>query len=159
MERSALLAGVSRRSCNTSFVHQHEQLMEVVWILVETRRMDSLRDEAMCQVQETHRVGVFQDYTSPGLVVHDLIWDPGGNMCDCSSLDGFYYVSHRWTWDPGILLREIWVLPSNFLAGRTVMSPLWDIIIGQRFMMTRVARWMLERVQGYLRGIVKSILH
>jgi hypothetical protein len=33
---------------------------------------------------------------------------------------------------------------SNFLAGRTVMSPLWDIITGQRFMMTRVARWMLE---------------
>jgi hypothetical protein len=48
---------------------------------------------------------------------------------------------------------------SNFLAGRTVMSPLWDIITGQRFMMTRVARWMLERSQGYLRGIVGSILH
>jgi hypothetical protein len=32
---------------------------------------------------------------------------------------------------------------SNFLAGRTVMSPLWDIITVQRFMMTRVARWML----------------
>jgi hypothetical protein len=32
---------------------------------------------------------------------------------------------------------------SNFLAGRTVMSPLWDIITGQRLMMTRVARWML----------------
>jgi hypothetical protein len=29
----------------------------------------------------------------------------------------------------------------------------------QRFMMTRVARWMLERVQGYLRGIVGSSLH
>jgi hypothetical protein len=40
-----------------------------------------------------------------------------------------------------------------------VMSPLWDIITGQRFMMTRVARWVLERVQGYLRGIVGSNLH
>ena len=40
-----------------------------------------------------------------------------------------------------------------------VMSPLWDIITGQRFMMTRVARWVLERVQGYLRGIVGSSLH
>jgi hypothetical protein len=28
----------------------------------------------------------------------------------CSSLDGFYYVSHRWTWDPGILLGGTWVL-------------------------------------------------
>jgi hypothetical protein len=40
-----------------------------------------------------------------------------------------------------------------------VMSPLWDIITGQRFMMTRIARWVLERVHGYLRGIVGSILH
>jgi hypothetical protein len=32
---------------------------------------------------------------------------------------------------------------SNFLAGRTVMSPLWDIITLQSVMMTRVARWML----------------
>jgi hypothetical protein len=29
---------------------------------------------------------------------------------DCSSLDGFYCVSYRWTWDPGIILREIWLL-------------------------------------------------
>jgi hypothetical protein len=29
---------------------------------------------------------------------------------DCSSLDGFYYVSHRWTWDPGIILEGIWLL-------------------------------------------------
>jgi hypothetical protein len=64
----------------------------------------------MCQVQETHRVGVFQDYASQGLVVHDLIWDPGGNMCDCSSSDGFYYTTHRWTWDPGILFEMICLL-------------------------------------------------
>jgi hypothetical protein len=31
-------------------------------------------------------------------------------VCYCSSLDGFYYVSHRWTWYPGILLWGIWVL-------------------------------------------------
>jgi hypothetical protein len=41
VERSSSLAGVSRRSCNTSFGHQHEQLLEVIWILVETWRMDS----------------------------------------------------------------------------------------------------------------------
>jgi hypothetical protein len=69
VERSAPLTGVSRRSCSTSFGHQHEQLMEAVWILVETWRMDSSRED--------------------------------------------------------------------------VMSPLWDIITVQRFMMTRVARWML----------------
>jgi hypothetical protein len=48
--------GVSRRSCSTSFGHQHEKLMEVVWILVDTWRMDSFRDEAM---QETSEVGIF----------------------------------------------------------------------------------------------------
>jgi hypothetical protein len=110
VERSASLAGASRRSCITSVGHQYVQLMEAVWILVETRRMDSLHDEAMCQVQETHRVGVFQDYASQGLAVHDLIWDPGGGMCDCSSLDGFYYVTHRWTWDLGIILEGIRLL-------------------------------------------------
>jgi hypothetical protein len=40
VERSTLFASVSRRSCNTSFGHQHGQLMEAVWILVETWRMD-----------------------------------------------------------------------------------------------------------------------
>jgi hypothetical protein len=64
VERSASLAGVSRRSCNTSFWHHHVQLMEVVWILVETWRMDLFRDGAMCQMQETPGVGVFQGYAS-----------------------------------------------------------------------------------------------
>ena len=31
-------------------------------------------------------------------------------MHDCSSLDGFYCVSHRWTWDPGIILEGIRLL-------------------------------------------------
>jgi hypothetical protein len=48
MERSAFLAGVSQGSYSTSFVHQHVQLMEAVWILVDIWRMDSFRDEAMC---------------------------------------------------------------------------------------------------------------
>jgi hypothetical protein len=50
VERSASLAGVSRGSYNTSFWHHHVQLMEAVWILVETWRMDSFRDEAMCHM-------------------------------------------------------------------------------------------------------------
>jgi hypothetical protein len=110
VERSAPLAGVSRRSCSTSFWHQHVQLMEVMWILVEIWRMDSFQDESMCHVQEVHRVDIFQDCSSQSIAVHFLIWDPGGGVCYCSSLDGFYYVSHRWTWDPGILLQGIWVL-------------------------------------------------
>jgi hypothetical protein len=110
VERSASVAGASQRSCITSVGHQHVQLMEAVWILVEIWRMDSFRDEAMGQVQEVHRVDIFQDCSSQSIAVHFLIWDPGGGVCYCSSLDGFYYVSHRWTWDPGILLGGIWVL-------------------------------------------------
>jgi hypothetical protein len=110
IERSASLAGVSQRYCNTSFMHQHEKLMEAVWILVENWRMDSFWDEAMCHMQETSGVDVFQDYASQELVVHDLIWDPWGNMSDCSSLEGFYYVSHRWIWDPSIILEGIRLL-------------------------------------------------
>jgi hypothetical protein len=31
-------------------------------------------------------------------------------MCDCSYLDMLYYVSHWWTWDPGIILEGIQLL-------------------------------------------------
>jgi hypothetical protein len=64
VERITLLAGISWRSDNTLYGHQHEQLMEAIWILVETWRMDSFGDEAMCHMQETPEVGIFQGYTS-----------------------------------------------------------------------------------------------
>jgi hypothetical protein len=83
--------------------------MEAMWILVEIWRMDSFRDEAMCHVQKVHRVDIFQDYASQSIAVNFLIWDPGGGVYYCSPFNGFYYVSHRWTWDPGILLGGIWV--------------------------------------------------
>jgi hypothetical protein len=35
VERSALVTGASQRSCITSVGHQHVQLMEAMWILVE----------------------------------------------------------------------------------------------------------------------------
>jgi hypothetical protein len=41
VERSASLADASQRSCITLVGHQHVQLMEAVWILVEIWRMDS----------------------------------------------------------------------------------------------------------------------
>jgi hypothetical protein len=110
VERSASLAGVSQRSCSTSFEHQHEQLMEAVWILLETLGMDSFQDEVMCHMKKTPGVGIFMGYASQGLAVHDLIWDPGGRVHECSSLDGFYCVSHKWTWDPRILFEGIWLL-------------------------------------------------
>jgi hypothetical protein len=81
VEGSTSLEGVPRRSCSTSFWHQHVQLMEAVLILIVAWRMDSFWDEAMCHVQETHGVGIFQDYASQGLAVHDLIWDPAHLVC------------------------------------------------------------------------------
>jgi hypothetical protein len=38
--------------------------MEIVLIPVVSWRMDSVRDEAMGQEQEIHRVDIFQDYAS-----------------------------------------------------------------------------------------------
>jgi hypothetical protein len=110
VERSASLVGASRRSCITSVGHQHVQLMEAVWILVEICRMDSLQNEAMCHVQEFQRIDIFQDYASQSIAIHFLIWDLGGGVYYCSSFDGFYFVPHRWKWGPGILLGGIWVL-------------------------------------------------
>jgi hypothetical protein len=46
---------------------------------------------------------MLQDYASQGMAFHVLIWDPGDRVCDSSALDGAYYVSHRWTWDLGII--------------------------------------------------------
>jgi hypothetical protein len=63
----------------------------------------------MCHMEEVHRVDIFQDYASQSIAVHFLIWDPGGGVHYCSSFEGFYYVSHRWTWDPGILVEWIWL--------------------------------------------------
>jgi hypothetical protein len=80
VERSASLVGASRRSCITSVGHHHVQLMEAMWILVEIWRMESFQDEAMCHVQEFHRVDIFQDYASQSIAVHFLIWDPGGGV-------------------------------------------------------------------------------
>jgi hypothetical protein len=84
--------------------------MEVVFILVVSWRMNFVRYEAMSHEKEFHGVDMFQDYASQGLAVHDLTWDPGGRVGDSSSLDGVYYVSHRWTWDLGIILGDIWSL-------------------------------------------------
>jgi hypothetical protein len=78
-----------------------------MWILVEIWRVESFRYEAMYHVQEFHRVYIFQDYASQSIVVHFLIWDTGGGVYYCSSLDGFYCVPHRWTWGHGILLGGI----------------------------------------------------
>jgi hypothetical protein len=157
VERSTLLAGASWRSCITSVGHQHVQLMEAVWILVEIWWMDSFQDEAMGQVQEVHRVDIFQDCSSQSIAVHFLIWDPGGGVCYCSSLDGFYYVSHKWTWDPGILLGGIWVLleDKQFSSREDCNVPTLghhhraEIYDDQNSQMgTRASTWVFERNCG-----------
>jgi hypothetical protein len=110
VEESTSLEGVSWRSCSTSLWQQHVQLMETVLVLIWIQRMDSFRDEAMCHVQETPGVDMIQDHASQGIAVHILIWDPGGRVRDSSSLDGAYCVSHRWTWDPGIIFGWVQLL-------------------------------------------------
>jgi hypothetical protein len=84
--------------------------MEIVLVLIWTQRMDSFRDEAMCHMQETPGVDMIQDHASQGIAVHILIWDPGGEVCDSSSLDGAYCVSHRWIWDPDIIFGWVQLL-------------------------------------------------
>jgi len=110
IEESTSLESDSWRSCSTSLWQQRVQLVETVLVLVWTWRMNSFRVEAMCHVQETHGVDMFQDYASQGIAVHVLIWDPGDGVHDSSSLDGAYCVSHRWTWDPDIIYGLIQLL-------------------------------------------------
>jgi hypothetical protein len=107
VEESTSLEDVSWISCSTSLWKQHVQLMETVLFLVWNLRMDSFRGEAICHVQEIHRVDICQDCAPQGIAVHVLVWDPRGGVYDSSSLDGVYCVSHRWTWDPGIIFGLI----------------------------------------------------
>jgi hypothetical protein len=90
VEERTSLEGASWRSCSTSLWQQHMQLMETVLVLIWIRRMESFRDEAMCHVQETPGIDMIKDHASQGIAVHILIWDPGGGVCDSSSMDGVY---------------------------------------------------------------------
>jgi hypothetical protein len=74
---STSLVGDSLRSGSTSLWQQHVQSVEVVLGLVWSWRSDSFRVEVVCYLQETHGVDILQDYTSQGIAVHILIWDPG----------------------------------------------------------------------------------
>jgi hypothetical protein len=67
------------------------------------------------------------EYTIVDLLMGSTVYPTGGHGVLVFFLEGFEY----------------FLGTSNFLAGRTVMSPIWDIITRWRFMMTRVARWML----------------
>jgi hypothetical protein len=53
---------------------------------------------------------MLHDYTSQGIAVPILIWDPGIRVLGRSLLDGAYFVSHRWTWDPSIICGFIQLL-------------------------------------------------
>jgi hypothetical protein len=64
IEESMSLEGDSLRSCSTSLRQHHVLLVETVLVLVWTWRMGSFRVEAMCHLQETHGVDMFQDYAS-----------------------------------------------------------------------------------------------
>jgi hypothetical protein len=95
IEGSMSLEGDSLRSCSTSLWQQHVQLVETMLILVWTWRVDSFWVEAMCPLQATHGVDMLQDYTSQGIAVPILIWDPRIRVLGSSMLDGAYFVSHR----------------------------------------------------------------
>jgi hypothetical protein len=42
----------------------------------------------VCYLQETHGVDILQDYTSQGIAVHILIWDPGIGVLGSPEFDG-----------------------------------------------------------------------
>ena len=56
--------------------------------LVWSWRTDPFRVEAVCYLQETHGVVMLQGYTSQGIAVHILIWDPRIIVLGSSMFDG-----------------------------------------------------------------------
>jgi hypothetical protein len=104
---STSLVGDSLRSCSTSLWQQQVQSVEAVLGLVWSWRTDSFQVEAVCYLQETHGVDMLQDYTSQGIAVHILIWDPGIGVLGSSVFDG---VEFRVEWLLGELTEVLWPL-------------------------------------------------
>ena len=83
-----------------------------------------------------------------------MAWDPGIKQFLHVGIVQRLGMTQWYIWYPGIIGHYSGdhqseralvqgLLQEKFFVGRTVMSPHWDIIIGKRLMMTRVARWML----------------
>jgi hypothetical protein len=85
---SMSLVGDSLRFGSTSYGINTFRSMEAVLCLVWSWRSNSFRVEAVCYLQETHGVNISQDYTSQGIAVHILIWDPGIGVLGSSEFDG-----------------------------------------------------------------------
>jgi hypothetical protein len=56
--------------------------------LVWSCRTESFWVEVVCYLRETHGVDMLQNYTSQGIAVHILIWDPGIGVLGSSVFDG-----------------------------------------------------------------------
>jgi hypothetical protein len=59
----------------------------------------------VCYFHETHGVHMLQDYTSQGIAVHILIWDPGIGFIGSSVFDGVDFQVERWL---GELTEVLW---------------------------------------------------
>jgi hypothetical protein len=85
--------------------------------LVWSWRSYSFHVEAMCYLQETHGVDFSQDYTSQGIAVHILTWDPGIGVLGSSEFDGVEFRVERLLGELTedllhmiiLLIRSIWV--------------------------------------------------
>jgi hypothetical protein len=75
-ERSMSLIGDSLRSCSTSLWRKHVQSKEAMLGLVWPWRSESFMVEVVCYFPDTHDIDILQDYTSQGIAIHILIWDP-----------------------------------------------------------------------------------
>jgi hypothetical protein len=104
---SMSLFGDSLRSGSTSLWQQCFQLVEAMLGLVWSWRSNSFRVEAVCYLQETHGVDMSHDYTSQGIAVHILIWDPWIGVLGSSVFDG---VEFQVEWLLGELTEVLWPL-------------------------------------------------
>jgi hypothetical protein len=75
-------------SGSTSLWQHHVQSAGAVLGLVWSGRKNSFRIKAMCYFQETHGVDMLLNYTSQGIAVHILIWDPWIRVLGSSMFDG-----------------------------------------------------------------------
>jgi hypothetical protein len=99
--------------------------------LVWSGRIDSFRFETVCYLQETHGVDMLQKYTTQGIVVDILIWDPGIGVLGSSAFDG---VEFQVEW----LLRELTEIP----------RPLIILLIRSMWVSCVVNTWRYHILRG-----------
>jgi hypothetical protein len=74
-------------------------------------------------------------------------------------LSGAYYMSHRWIWDPGIILIQLLLENKHYFSREDYNVPIFCCCYVIEWDACQSSRWDCQRVQEILRGFIGPDLH